>query len=159
MKHLFFTLAAVLLVTASSFVAINHDKSADLIPLLSKAKYVLHVQVSQKDQESQWTTGFTDYHVHAGVLNDYKGNYNEKRIIFNHRANGNTKEESRVNQLALGEEYIVLLDEHFTEITAFEKNKDELKQMNQKVYLLVDSYHSVTPFTSKQDSTIKANIQ
>ena len=154
MKFFKFSFLLLVLAATSSFKWMSEDEV--FLALLPKAEYVLRVQISSKEQESQWTAGFTDYQAHGGVIYDYKKNFDSLTIIFNHRANGVNLEASKVNQLVIGEEYIILLDGKFTEISSFEVKEGVLTQTIQKVYLLVDSYTGVKKYSVTLDNSIKA---
>jgi hypothetical protein len=156
MKFFKFSFILLALASITSFSWISDDEV--FLSLIPNAKYVLRVQISGKEQVSQWTAGFTDYQAHGGVIYDYKKNFDSLTIIFNHRANGVNIEASKVNQLVLGEEYIILLDGKFTEISSFEVKDGVLTQMIQKVYLLIDSYTGVKKYSVTLDNSIKAQL-
>ncbi len=143
------------LISLFSFIGSEDINRAEFLELLPKARHILHVQISHKSHQSQWTKGFTDYQVNAGILYDYKQNYPESTIRFYHRADGESVEESKINELELGEEYLILVDDHFMEIPSIDVNKGEISLGKQKTHLLLDSYKGVSKFDIELDSILK----
>ena len=147
MKTKIISLFTIVVLSCCYFSFENFGEIKEFLDLVPNAKHVLHIQVAGKDQETQWTKGFTDYQVQSVVLKDFKGSYSDTVISFSHRVDGPSIEETRSRQLKIGQEYIVLVSDKYQEITKFEVEGGEMKHISKKVFLLIDSYKGVQPYS------------
>jgi hypothetical protein len=144
---------------AFSFSFINKENQGSIEifkQLIPTAHYILQVEITEKTQTNQWTKGYTDYEAHGVVLTDYKDNYTDQKFCFHHRADGKTLEESKANQLKVGETYVILASDQHLENLRFVKNEDEVIQMTENVYILEDTYNSVQPHTEQIESLLSS---
>ena len=129
------------------------DKTID--SLYSKSTYVLKVQVLKKENDEQWSKGYTDYHVECLIRKDFKNNYPDKKVLFHHRVDGDDGEDILQKQLGLGQEYIVFLDSSHTTISEGTFKNGEFTVVEKKVFVLTDNYKGVLPFDSEIEAKIK----
>lgn len=156
----FLAFIALLFFISFSFIK-NQEEDLFILPNISidslhkSSIYTLKVQILKRDNSGEWSKGYTDYHAKCRVTKDYKGNYNDNNVYFHHRVDGNDKEEILHKQLSIGKEYIVFLDSLHTTISdgVFEHGK--LVIIEQKVYVLLENYKGVLPFTVKNEELLK----
>lgn len=126
---------------------LSNNYSNELIDsLFDHSVYVLKAQVVKKDNDGQWSKGYTDYHVECIVTKDYKNNFTRKKVYFHHRVKGESKEEILQGQLEVGEEYIAFLDSSHTIITKGVLKNGSFQLIEEKVYVLTDNYNGVIPY-------------